>query len=96
MLEAAQMNEAKGCQDCCLANVRITKDAAADKPCAELIRRLIRAEIGLERARAAAEEAAQWDRAFAAAGPANRKTRNNPIVRTACARSLLANMSKPP
>jgi hypothetical protein len=62
----------------------------------DLLRKIVRAEVDFERARMAAEEADQWKRAFAAAGPAYRKARNNPIIRLASTRALLANMNKPP
>jgi hypothetical protein len=62
--------------------------------CAALMRRLIELETTFTKL--AAEEADQWARAFAAAGTANHKNRNNPIIRLASARALLANINKPP
>ena len=93
------MNKLAGFHQCCLA-----ADCAAEAVCSAsegscffaTIRQLIRAEIDIERARVAAEESEQWERAFAASGPANLKTRNDPVIRVASARALLAHMNRPP
>ena len=58
------------------------------------MRRLEKMEA--DRARAAAEEARQWDRAFGAAAPSDRKLRGERTIQIASARALLANMNKPP
>ena len=91
------MDEPKSCQGCCPVTDSIDGKSLSDRPrCAEVIRRLISAEIECERARAAAEEAGQWDRAFGAAAPADRKLRGQRIIEIASARAFLSKMTKPP
>jgi hypothetical protein len=61
-----------------------------------LIDHFIRNALESERARVAAEEAGQWDRAFGAAVPSDRELRNRRIIQIVSARALLASMNKPP
>jgi hypothetical protein len=53
--------------------------------CALRMRQLVHEEIKIERDRVAKEEAAQWERAFGAATPSDRKARRELTIRIASA-----------
>jgi hypothetical protein len=63
--------------------------------CSDFIRQLIRAEIQADRARAAAEEAEQWESCFGATAPSNWKAKQRRIVQVASGRAVLALLNKP-
>jgi hypothetical protein len=63
--------------------------------CSDFIRQLIHREIQADRARAAAEEAEQWERCFGATAPSNWKARQRRIVRVASSRAFLGLLNRP-
>jgi hypothetical protein len=59
------------------------------------IRQLIRREIQADRARAAVEEAEQWESCFGEKSPPDRKAKQRRINQVASGRAVLALLNKP-